>query len=57
MFCVVWDCSCSKRKGKKHLKSYKNEIKSRTNPGLTYSGFEQPGPESEYKRHEPLKSS
>ena len=39
MFCVVWDYSCSKLKGKKYkqntlLKSYKNEIKILANPGL-----------------------
>ena len=49
MFCVVWDYSCSKRKGKKCkqntlLKSYKNEIEILANPGLAWSGFEQPGP-------------
>ena len=50
MFCVVWDYSCSKLKGKKYkqnslLKSYKNEIKILANPGLAYSGFEKPGPD------------
>ena len=49
MFGVVWDYYSSKLKGKQYKqntspKGYKNEIKILANPGLAYSGFEQPSP-------------
>ena len=48
MFGVVWDNYSSKLKGKQSKqntspKSYKTETKILANPGLAWSGFEQPG--------------
>jgi len=48
MFCVVWDYSSLKLKGKKYkrnslLKNDKIEIEILANPGLAKSGFEQKG--------------
>ena len=50
MFGVVWDNYSSKLKGKQSKqntspKSYKTETKILANPGLAWSGFEQPGPD------------
>ena len=49
MLGVVWDYYSSKLKGKQNKqntspRSYKIENKILANPGLAWSGFEQPGP-------------